>query len=176
MVINIQDGILKLHALGLLDDLLADKTTKQNIIWTTDTYSGHGTGYGCRDAITAEQITEASASIIKTRAGKAMEQQSERTRQHAEVFSPFWICKKMNDHADEVWNGKDWTAYVDSRRLEITCGEVPYLVSRCDAETGEAIPVPERIGLLDRKLRTVNENTQTEEASCQSLWIAIYSC
>lgn len=149
--------------MSLLDDLLVDKTTKQNIIWATDTYSGYGAGYGCREGITAELITGASANIIKTRARKAMEQQSERTRQHAEVFSPFWICKEMNDHADEVWTGKDWTEYVDSRRLEITCGEAPYLVSRYDVETGEAIPIPERIGLLDRKLRAVNENTQSEE-------------
>lgn len=163
MVINIQDDILKLHAMGLLDDLLADKTTKQNIIWATDTYSGCGMGYGCHEAITAELITGANANIIKTRARKAMEQQSERTRQHAEVFSPFWICKKMNDHADEVWAGKNWMEYVDSRRLEITCGEAPYLVSRYDVETGEAVPIPERIGLLDRKLRAVNENTQSEE-------------
>lgn len=163
MVINIQDDILKLHAMSLLDDLLADKTTKQNIIWATDTYSGYGAGYGCREGITTELITGANANIIKTRAQKAMEQQSERTRQHAEVFSPFWICKKMNDHVDEVWAGKDWTEYVDSRWLEITCGEAPYLVSRYDVETGEAIPIPERIGLLDRKLRAVNENTQSEE-------------
>ena len=163
MVINIQDDILKLHAMGLLDDLLVDKTTKQNIIWATDTYSGYGAGYGCREGITAELITGANANIIKTRARKAMEQRSERTRQHAEVFSPFWICKKMNDYADEVWAGKDWTEYVDSRRLEITCGEAPYLVSRYNVETGEAVPIPERIGLLDRKLRAVNENTQSEE-------------
>lgn len=163
MVINIQDDILKLHAMGLLNDLLVDKTTKQNIIWATDTYSSYGAGYGCREAITTELITGANANIIKARAQKAMEQQSERTRQHAEVFSPFWICKKMNDHTDEVWAGKDWMEYVDSRRLEITCGEAPYLVSRYDVETGEAIPILERIGLLDRKLRAVNENAQSEE-------------
>ena len=163
MVINIQDDILKLRAMDLLDDLLVDKTTKQNIIWATDTYSSCGAGYGCREAITTELITGANASIIKTRARKAMEQQSERTRQHAEVFSPFWICKKMNDHADEAWSGKNWMEYVDSRRLEITCGEAPYLVSRYDVETGEAIPIPERIGLLDRKLRAVSENAQSEE-------------
>lgn len=163
MVINIQDDILKLHAMGLLDDLLVDRTTRQNIIWATDTYNSYGAGYGCREEITAKLITGANANIIKTRARKAMEQQSERTRQHAEVFSPFWICKKINDHSDEVWNGKNWMKYVNSRRLEITCGEAPYLVSRYDVETGEAVPIPERIGLLDRKLRAVNGHTQTEE-------------
>ena len=59
---------------------------------------------------------------------------------------------------------KKWQHYVDSRRLEITCGEAPYLVSRYDVSTGELIVPPiRRIGMLDRKLRTVNENTETEE-------------
>ena len=54
--------------------------------------------------------------------------------------------------------------YVDSRRLEITCGEAPYLVSRYDAATGELILPPLRmIGILDRKLRIVDENTASEE-------------
>jgi type II restriction enzyme len=50
---------------------------------------------------------------------------------------------------------------VDSRRLEITCGEAPYLVSRYDVSTGKLIVPPiRRIGMLDRKLRIVNENTK----------------
>ena len=53
---------------------------------------------------------------------------------------------------------------MDSRRLEITCGEAPYLVSRYDTTTGGLIVPPiNRIGFLDRKLRVVNENTITEE-------------
>jgi type II restriction enzyme len=55
-----------------------------------------------------------------------------------------------------------WRQYVDSRRLEITCGEAPFIVSRYDAATGEAIPIERRIGLLDRKLRIVSENTDSE--------------
>ena len=46
--------------------------------------------------------------------------------------------------------------------MEITCGEAPYLVSRYDTTTGEFLPVEKRIGLLDRKLRIVNENTDNE--------------
>ena len=57
----------------------------------------------------------------------------------------------------------EWQRYVDSRRIEITCGEGPYLVSRYDATTGENLPIRMRIGILDRKLRIVNENTETEE-------------
>lgn len=55
---------------------------------------------------------------------------------------------------------KSWKRYIDSRRLEITCGEAPYLVSRYDVSTGDFIvPTKRRIGQLDRKLRVVNENT-----------------
>ena len=185
MIINIQDDILKLQVLGLLDRMLADKTTKKNIMWATDAYDVLGMKYERHDEITSDLITGQHASVIKTRARKAMEQQTERTRQHAEVFTPLWVCQKMNDYADEVWFGAkdvffkdgkptgkiefqgkdDWKKYVDSRRLEITCGEAPYLVSRYDVETGEMIPIPNRIGILDRKLRVVNENANT-----QKLW------
>ncbi|MCD8070116.1 MAG: hypothetical protein LUE08_01860 [Akkermansiaceae bacterium] len=59
--------------------------------------------------------------------------------------------------------GKTWKDYVKDTRLEITCGEAPYLVSRYDAATGEAIPPERRIGLLDRKLRVVSENTEVSK-------------
>lgn len=56
--------------------------------------------------------------------------------------------------------GKTWKDYVRDMRLEITCGEAPYLVSRYDAVSGEPISdLKMRIGLLDRKLRVVSENT-----------------
>lgn len=56
---------------------------------------------------------------------------------------------------------KTWQKYVSSNVIEVTCGEGPYLVSRYDTVTGEPIPVKKRIGLLDRKLRIVSENTET---------------
>lgn len=179
-LINIQEDISRLHAAGVLDRLLVDKTTGKNIMWATDAYSSFGEPYGRDAEIKTHFITGAHAGQIKTRARKAFEQQSARTRQHAEVFTPLWVCKRMNDHADEIWFGrpgafdaedepvqfpkqKKWQHYVDSRRLEITCGEAPYLVSRYDVATGEIIPVQRRIGILDRKLRVVSENTKTEE-------------
>ena len=103
-------------------------------------------------------------------------------------MTPAWIVNKMNNHCDEEWfgypnvfnkengehwvtkeetiffpEGKTWQEYVYSMRLEITCGEAPYLVSRYDTTTGESIPVKERIGFLDRKLRVVGENTTTKD-------------
>ena len=183
MVINIQDDILKIYSMGLLSRALEDKTTKRRILWATDAYGIFGQKYERNEEIQSELIIGANAGVIKTRARKAMEQQSERTRQRAEVFTPLWICRKMNDYADEVWfdtpdvffndgkptakisfpEKKTWQQYVDSRRLEITCGEAPYLVTRYDVETGEYIPIQERVGLLDRKLRVITENAQTQE-------------
>ena len=182
MIINIGDDILRLQSLKLLKKLLVDKTTKKNIMWATDAYKGKSGEYERNKEMTEALITGRNADVIKTRARKAMEQQSERTKQHAEVFTPLRIVQKMNDHADEVWFGcpnvffqdgtptervsfpkeKTWQSYVDSRRLEITCGEAPYLVTRYDVETGEAIPIEQRVGILDRKLRVVTENALSE--------------
>lgn len=58
---------------------------------------------------------------------------------------------------------KTWKKYVVDNRMEITCGEAPYLVSRYDTTTGESIPIDRRIGLLDRKLRVINENVDNEK-------------
>lgn len=183
MIINIGDELLRLRSLKLLKKLLVDKTTKKNIMWATDAYRALGAGYERNREMDEDLITGMHADVIKTRARKAMEQQSERTKQHAEVFTPLWVVKKMVDHADEVWfgvsdmffkdvertekvkfpaDGEGWQAYVDSRRMEITCGEAPYLATRYDVETGEAIPVERRIGILDRKLRVVTENAEGE--------------
>lgn len=163
MIVNIQDDILKLHSLGLLDKLLTDKTTGRHIMWATDAYATLSSRYGRNEEITPELITGPNSGVIKTRARKELELQSSRTRQRGEVFTPLWVCRKMCDHADEMSKATSWQKYADARVLEITCGEAPFLVSRYDVETGEAIPIPDRIGLLDRKLRAVNVNNQTEE-------------
>lgn len=179
MIAGIQDEILRLHAMGLLDRLLADKTTKAHILWGTDAYETRGPEYRRNHQMTPALITGENADVIKTRARKALEQQTERTRRHAEVFTPLSLCARMISDADAAWFGtadkflpdqpvrftkkRTWKHYVDSRRMEITCGEAPYLVSRYDACTGEAIPIRHRIGVLDRKLRVVNENTTDEE-------------
>ena len=170
--------------MGLLKHLLADKTTRTNIIWATDAYQDQGAEYQRDKEIKESLITGQNSDVIKTRARKAMEQQSDRTRKHAEVFTPLWICQKMVRYADTIWFGeKDtfsnideqsmehilfsskhkWQHYVDARRLEITCGEAPYLVNRYDVSTGESILLESREGILDRKLQVVNENVYDEK-------------
>ena len=182
MLVGIQEEILRLHSMGLLRPLLEDKTTKTNILWATDAYQDLGPDYRRDKEMDAALITGEHSDVIKNRARKALEQQSERTRKHAEVFTPLWVCQKMVSHADAVWFGnadaflangspteqvcfpkrRKWQRYVDARRLEITCGEAPFLVNRYDAYTGEVIPQENRQGILDRKLRVVGENAATE--------------
>jgi hypothetical protein len=79
----------------------------------------------------------------------------------------------FNTEHDKTWTttpekikfseGKTWQDYVKSNRLEITCGEAPYLCSRYDTVTGEWIELNDRIGILDRKIRVINENVTTKE-------------
>ena len=172
----------------VLKALLKDKTTGKNIIFATSAYTENGRTINEKEHITEEILKGFGSDIIQPRVTKSLEEQAERTRTKAEVFTPSWICNKMNNHCDEEWfgrknvfniengqaweptvekidfvNKKDWQKYVDSKRLEITCGEAPYLVSRYDTTTAEIIPIHSRIGILDRKLRIVNENTDNEK-------------
>ena len=129
--------------------------------------------------------------MIRPRAVKSKREQTQRAKDKAEVFTPAWICNAQNNLIDEAWfgrkeglfnspdpedplkwinneepisfegTGKDWKDYVADMRLEITCGEAPYLCNRYDAVTGEYnMDVKFRIGMLDRKLRIVSENTK----------------
>ena len=74
-----------------------------------------------------------------------------------------WIPTDGKTIFPEGDSKKTWKKYVVDNRMEITCGEAPYLVSRYDTTTGEPIPIGMRIGLLDRKLRVINENVETEK-------------
>ena len=74
-----------------------------------------------------------------------------------------WIPTEGKIQFSEDDKDKTWQKYVVDLRLEITCGEAPYLVSRYDTTTGESIPISRRIGFLDRKMRVVNENVDNEK-------------
>ena len=172
----------------MLRTLLQDHTTQENIFWATNSYASLGEGYRWQDHITVEAITGDHGSVIRPRTVKAREEQQQRSREMAEVFTPSWLCNEMNNAMDAEWfghqdvfntvgddhqwqpqpqpiampEGKTWQDYALTRRLEITCGEAPFLVSRYDTVTGKAIPLSRRIGIVDRKLRVVSENAADE--------------
>lgn len=172
----------------LLEILLRDHSSGKNIIWATDNYKSRGNGYQEYENITLKSITGRNGLVIKPRVEKSQKEQSKRIKDKAEVFTPSWVCNAQNNLIDNAWfgrenifntekdktwcvnydkivfpDGKTWQDYVKENRLEITCGEAPYIVSRYDTVTGKWIEINDRIGLLDRKLRIINENTEHEE-------------
>lgn len=185
---DIKENDLREHHPEVLEILLRDHTTQQNIFWATDNYHYLGESYAFSAPILPELITGDNGNIIMPRVQKDKEMQQLRVRNMAEVFTPSWICNAQNNLIDNAWfrrenvfnaeitkaNGshswkinaekitfpesKTWKHYVRDTRLEMTCGEAPYITSRYDTTTGEFIPVEKRIGMLDRKLRVVNEN------------------
>lgn len=187
---------------AVLDALLKDRSTGKNIIWATDPPEELQTvmyePVTDKSQITTQQLGLTHYEVVLPRMMKQTDTQQQRTRKKGEVFSPAWVCNKMNNALDADWFGAlgagetagqftvelpqgwqtvetpvqfpacggktlAWVQYVQSRRLEVTCGEAPFLASRYDAATGEMIPVARRIGILDRKLRVVSENAATED-------------
>lgn len=189
----------------VLNTLLFDQTTRKNIIWATDNYEHLGESYTFKSQILPDLIIGDYGSIIMPRVHKDKILQINRSKEMAEVFTPSWICNAQNNLIDNAWFGRDkifnseilldngkkswetnpnkiifpnsktWKDYVKNKRLEISCGEAPYITSRYDSTTGEFIPVENRIGILDRKLRVINENIESESEWLNAIQIAFKS-
>lgn len=171
----------------ILASLLEDRTSKKNLIWATNNYIRHGYNYFEKMEMTLAGLKKKSGWIIQPRVFKSLNEQKKRSKDMAEVFTPSWVCNKQNNLVDNDWfgyenafneeinkswkstdkvefkNNKRWEDYVSETRMEITCGEAPYLTSRYDTVSGNFIDIKDRIGLLDRKLRVINENTSSKE-------------
>lgn len=187
---------------GVLNILLRDHTTQKNIIWATYNYSHLGEKYSFKSEILAECISADNGFIIMPRVHKDKLLQQSRVKVMAEVFTPSWICNAQNNLIDNAWfgrkdvfnteiplengtyswetnpekidfsEGKTWKDYIRDTRLEMACGEAPYLTSRYDSTTGESIPLERRIGMIDRKLRVINENVESTGEWLKSAQIA----
>lgn len=186
--VDILENEIKAKYPEILELLLFDHTSRKNIIWATDNYENLGEHFRFDNEITLELITGENGHIIMPRVHKDKILQKSRTKDKAEIFTPSWVCNAQNNLIDNAWFGKEnvfnyesknpnvtkkwdvnnrkiefpegktWKDYIKDRRLEITCGEAPYITSRYDTTNGEFIQVENRIGLLDRKLRVINEN------------------
>ena len=182
---DVLEQLLIEHAYDLNE---LESKNKHHIFWATDMYEKEGKGFQFADEIQIENITGEHYKIVRPRITKSKEEQEKRTRDKAEVFTPSWVCNAQNNLVDTAWFGREnvfnyqssesdkldwipvegkisfpedkpWTQYVNDNRLEMSCGEAPYLVSRYDTTTGEYFEsLNKRIGILDRKLRIVGEN------------------
>lgn len=150
----------------LLEILLQDKTTGATILWATDSYESRGKKFAPLAPITTNLITGKYGSLIQPRAVKSKEEQVLRTRDKAEVFTPLSIVKQMNEACDTKRITKNnWQEYVALLKLEITCGEAPYIVSRYDpvSDSKELVPLPKRVGFLDYKLKVISKYCNTTD-------------
>lgn len=159
-----EDYLLKKD--NLLEFLLEDKTTSKNILWATDSYATMGELFAPQAEIITELVTGEYGTLIQPRAVKSKEEQLYRTREKAEVFTPLSIVKQMNEACDSKRiTKKNWQEYVAWLKLEITCGEAPYIVSRYDpvSDSQQLLPIPKRVGFLDYKMRIVTKYCDTVE-------------
>lgn len=187
--ILVQDEVLL--PLLLIDRTRSTAEKPHNIIWATDNYASFGKGYQEWDEISEEAVTGENGTVLRPRIKKNRAEQEYRSKNKGEVFTTAWVCNHQNNAIDAIWfgghspfnkevpggwvtnsklisfpdaKGKTWKDYIKDTRLEVACGEAPYLASRYNVITGESIPVSERIGLLDRKLRVVSENVNSPKS------------
>ena len=205
--VDVSEDDIKEYDESILEILLADRTTGNNILWGTDDYvKSKGADFAHDKQIRIDQITGENNGVIMPRVLKTKEAQKARSKTKAEVFTPAWICNAQNNLVDEAWfgyknsfnkpnsskkspheytiaplkkrdpeqkvkfpEGKKWQDYVKLNRMEIACGEAPYLVNRYDSDSENVAlrsSLKLRIGLLDRKMRVICEN-----ASYKKEWL-----
>ncbi len=161
--VDIIENTIRQHP-KLLEILLIDRTKtnakkQHNILWATDSYPHHS----AKSEIRLADITGEHTFLIQPRIAKPKVEQDFRSHDKAEVFTPKDTVNQMNQDIDwglQHWpTTKDtWQAYVQEKRLEITCGEAPFIVSRYNASSGKKVlKLQNRVGFLDRKLQTVSE-------------------
>lgn len=172
----------------LLPLLLLDHSRRSNILLDDNT------------EITVQLILKSPETFTRPRYLYPSDNKKIRCKKNAEVFTPSWMCNIQNNLIDSQWfgrknvfnkesqkkwisnkdkiafpKGKSWQDYIALKRLEICCGEAPYLASRYDSVTGQPISISERIGLLDRKMRVINENANSKSEWEKSALIAYKS-
>lgn len=200
-VVEFESALYELYP-SILRTLLKDHTSGKNIVWATSSHLEFGVGFGANKQLEPGAVIFGKRNFLKPRVEKSQAAQTARTKDKAEVFTPSWVCNMQNNLVDDAWlesknafnvgdfggwttskepiqfpAGKNWKDYVSDIRLEITCGEAPYLVSRYDTVNGQRIALKDRIGLLDRKFRVINENAKTDQiwnAAVISAYESIY--
>ncbi len=127
---------------NILPDLLLDRSRcilgrKYNIVW--------GVSEKMR-----QEITLAEAKEILTS-----------TNSNAEMVTPREVAAKMNSAADaaagyRIVDTKNWQDYVREPKIEIACGEAPFITEVSEQD------LTQRAGFLDRKLYYVNKYCEDE--------------
>ena len=160
---DLDDSIILRENESLLNLLLKDHTTGKNIKWGTDSYINHGYSFRDDQEIKINLITGWYEGFIRPRVDKDIDLQLERQRNKAEVFTPSWVIKLQVNAALKDMEKLPLADFIQTKWLEITCGEAPYMVNRYDMETGEVIPLKDRSGFIDIKFKKLNKKIELEE-------------
>ena len=184
----------------LLTILLKDRTTGKNILWATDIGHNERASIKVADIIGDNGLVlrprvRKSEEEKKLRTKKRAEvfTPSYICNEQLNAADMLWFYGKatpvsgspFNTVSGNEWKsssisslhkafektGKDWKQYVLEDRIEMCCGEGPYLTSRYDVVTEREIPVFNRIGILDRKLRVVNAFVGVGTNATKAEWI-----
>lgn len=151
---------------NLLKVLLHDYTTNKPIVWGTNLYAYLGAGFEPQDSILPAKVTGYNLELVLPRLSKPQGVQKTRTKIRAEVFTPTHLVDKQVRVVLDEMQDISFEAYIESRWLEITCGEAPYIVTRYDAVTGSMLDINDRVGFLDRKLQRISQ-----EFDNQRIWL-----
>lgn len=163
LTVDISESELAKDSKSLLQILLKDRTTKRNIVWASPSYEGLGKPFCADQPIKMNLIVGPYDSIIQPRVEKDKRNQDIRTRKRAEVFTPPWLVDKQVKIVESEIGNLDFERYIRLRWLELACGEAPYMVTRYDSISGTVIPIPERVGFVDRKLQSICESIDSEK-------------
>ena len=104
--VNAKENFIKSMSDELLSVLLKDRTTNKNLIWATNNYAKKGIGYGATDEIKL-YVIKGKTRVIKPRIEKSKAEQTKRSKDNAEVFTPSWIVNKQNNLVDNAWFGRE---------------------------------------------------------------------
>jgi hypothetical protein len=188
----------------ILSILLTDRTTGKNILWATDDYApidaksqiyiSQITGLNS-NRIKPRVQKQKEEQQSRTRNKAEVFTPSWICNAQNNLIDEAWFGKKnvfntsedfenkkwtstkeTIDFSTDIQSGKTWQDYVKLTRMEISCGEAPYLVSRYDTVTGKHIKLMDRIGLLDRKMRVIGENSKNEAEFFLWSKIAFQNC
>jgi hypothetical protein len=166
---------------NLLDILLIDRTTGKNLLWGTDSYANYGKLFKSESRMQSYLVTGMYSKLIQPRAAKSRKEQLRRTKEKAEVFTPLRIVHEINNMLDRaagenIMSGHTWQDYIAELRLEIACGEAPFIVSRYNPVAhGVIIKLENRVGFLDHKLRVVSHYCNSPKEWLQWAKIAFQS-
>ena len=95
--IDIREDDLSAISPEVLATLLRDHTTGKNIFWATHDYEALGRAYDYHSEILPELITGEHGMVIRPRVLKSKENQTDRAKDMAEVFTPSWVCNAQNN-------------------------------------------------------------------------------